>query len=214
MIETLQLTRMGYSPKTYKRFIVQDDPFGWCVLKRRPRPYAPDEVILQDMPIGTALGASIPFQPWWSKMRMINGAEEMAWWLTYEAEKFNNDANPDEREINPDLPINIRCTGDGGNLKAFYKDMQTNTHIRLVAYDYLHPEFIDPFIDNFDIKPWMVSLCTAIDAGGLVHKIAGGIEPYYYQLYRTELWIRKTEVIMLDQKPYEWTKADVMKQWF
>lgn len=209
---------VGYKPEI-------DDGLGWCVLKRRPRAYAPDETILLDRPAGSTLGNSVPFQAWWPNMRKINppkaGEEisaEMKWWLTWESEKFNNDQSQEVREIDPTKPVNIRLTGDGGNLKSFYKATQTATHIQLVAYDYLYPELAAH--DTFETAPHKIGLCSAIDENGTVRRIAGGIDPLYFQVCRFDpvtklpkLWIEKSKVIMLDQRPYSWTKADVMKQW-
>lgn len=209
---------VGYKPEI-------DDGLGWCVLKRRPRAYAPDETILQDRPVGSTLGNSVPFKEWWPNMYRINppkeGEEisaEMKWWLIFESEKFNNDQDPEHREIDPNKPINIRLTGDGGNLKAFYKSTQTATHIQLVAYDYRYPELANN--DTFETAPHKIGLCSAINESGRVFRIAGGIDPYYFQVCRFDsvtklpmLWVEKSKVIMLDQKPAVWTKADVMKRW-
>jgi hypothetical protein len=187
---------------------INSDPYsglGWCVLNRRPRAYAPDETIFDERSgVNT-----IPFRAWWPNMQRINSVGEMAWWLTYEAEKFNNDQDPDVREFSIYDDINIRVTGDGGNLKAFYKLNQTATHIQIVAYDYRYPELANN--DTFENSPWMVSLCSAIDINGSTHKIAAGLEPVYFQVCRPEgLWVEKSKVTFLEQKPRIWGVSEVM----
>jgi hypothetical protein len=211
MEASITLTRK--SGKTQK-FAPEDNTIAWCVLKRRPRQYAPDETIFDEK---TGVDA-LPFKEWWPNMQRINPPKageaisgEMAWWWTFEAEKFNNDQG-EQREFLPTDDVNIRITGDGGNLKAFYKLNQTATHIQILAYDFRYPELANG--DTFEKAPWKIALSSAIDINGQVHKIAGGLEPYYFQVCRPSgLWIEKEKVIMLDQKPSTWTKADVYKQW-
>jgi hypothetical protein len=187
------------------------------VLKHKPRGVIdenghsvswPDEIILQDAPIGTNIGNGIPFQEWWGVCSKINNAAAMAWLGTYEAMFFNNDQGP-AREIDKTHPVNIRCSSSGGNLKAFYLNTQTATHIQLVAYDYQHPELANG--QDFYTNPEMFTLPTAINLAGRISKVASGIDVFAPQICRPQgIWIRKTEVIMLSSKPQFWSIADVM----
>jgi hypothetical protein len=179
---------------------------GWCVVNRRPRAYAPDEAIFDS---NTGVN-TVPFKAWWPNMQRINPEGEMAWWLTWEAEKFNNDQNPEEREFTIYDDVKIRLTGDGGNLKAYYKKTETPTHLQILAYDYLHPEFANN--DTLENKPRMVSLCSAIDINGAVRKIAAGLSPRYFQVCRKEvgLWVEKSKVTILEQKPRVWGIPEIM----
>jgi len=223
MFEVMELTKLGESPKLYRPVVVEPSPYGWCVLKRRPRGgqdefghlvSEPDEVILQDRPIGTSIGNGIPFMRWWDVFDRLNpSAGARLYGRTPEAQKFNNDQDPDEREIDDTQPINIRCSGDGGNLKAFYLETQTATHIQLVAFDYLYP--VDAEGKDFYSHPWLFTFPSAINSAGQVTKVANGINVFFPQIERKEtgLWIRKSEVIMLSKKPEYWGIEDVMGQW-
>jgi len=194
----------------------EKSPYSFCVLKHLPRGndsrFDPDEIFLQDRPVGTGMGVGIPFQAWWGFVKEINKNNAGAWeWLTtYEAMWFNNDQDPNAREIDITKPINIRCTDGGGNLRAYYPETQTNAYIELVGYDYLHPELLDASVDNFNKKPEMFCVPSAINLAGVVRKVANGITVFMPRLYRTKIWIRKSEVIFLKEKPTKWTIEDVL----
>lgn len=197
---------------------IQSTDFGWCVIKHRPRgniledtnAFDPDEIILQDAPVGDSLGNGIPYQSWWPTSDRVNTGNQKAinWLNTYEAEFFNNDQG-EQREIDRSKPINIRCSTGGGNLKKYYKGTQTNTHIQIYAFDYRYPQLADGM--DFTTNPEMFIFPVAINLSGRIIKVAGGVDVYVPQICRPQgLWIRKSEVVFLDEKPTTWDIQNVM----
>jgi hypothetical protein len=189
-------------------------PLAWCTLKRRPRgtppTYEPDETIFQDNPFGDTIGNGIPFQIWWPTCYRVNANNPgaMMWLGSYEAMFFNNDQS-DTRQIDKDQPVNIRCSSSGGNLKAYYPDTQTATHIQIVAFDYRFPELANG--KDFYSHPWLFTFPTAINASGDIHKVANGINVFVPQVCRPQgLWIRKSEVLFLNSQPTSWGIENVM----
>lgn len=215
----LEQVMFDYSPLTLETWEKRDtslDSLGWCVLKHRPRGNIdenghmvsdPDEIIFGDYV------DMIPFQPWWPVCDRINaenpGANE--WLRTYEA-MFFNDGVGHGTQIDTSKPINIRGSSSGGNLKAFILATQTENEIEILAFDYLHPEYADG--RDFSTDPHLFTYPTAINIAGQISRVANGIDVFVPQIcHPSGLWIKKTEVTMLDQKPSIWTKEDVMKQW-
>ena len=192
-------------------------PYGWCIIKHLPRgngtKYDPDEIILQDRPVGGTIGNGIPFQGWWGVSERVNrnNLGAMEWLSTYEAMFFNNDQDPDVREIDKSKPINIRCSSGGGNLKAFHLGTQTSTHVQLVAFDYRYPERANGM--DFSTNPELFTYPVAINATGKIIKVAGGINVFVPQICRPEygLWVRKSEIIILAEKPAIWGIQDVLR---
>jgi hypothetical protein len=201
---------------------------GWCILKRRPRGNEdenghlisdPDEFLFSNKNqyvtsvtvINNGIGMGIPFQSWWPFTDALNSGYPGAnqWLSTYEAVFFNNDQGP-EREIDKTKPVNIRSSSSGGNLKAYYLGTQTSTHIQIVAFDYRYPELASGKAFNTD--PHLFTYPSAINLAGEVSKVANGIDVFVPQVERKEygLWANKNDVIFLDQKPSNWTMADVL----
>jgi len=216
MLEVIELTRLGDSPKTYREMVSIEDTYKWCVIKHKPRgqngTLEPDVIALQDRPVGTGVGHEIPFMGWWDLLRQTNNDAAWAWLTTYEAALFNNNQDPEQREIDITKPVSALSQTFGGNLKAY--DKETKTHIRLVAYNYLADVHkLNPNVNNFANEPWMFMYPNAINEYGVIRKVANGIDVFVPQLSYTELWIRKSEVILLAQKPATWGIQDVMSQW-
>ena len=83
MMEVLEFTEFGLSPKLYKETTQDDTEFGYCVLKHRPRGnpgmFDPDEFIFQDAPVGDNIGNGIPFKEWWGITYELNKDYPGAW---------------------------------------------------------------------------------------------------------------------------------------
>jgi hypothetical protein len=186
---------------------------GWCVLLHQPRPTgAPDETIFTTVPNDNAGVDGVPFQEWWSVSDRINPDPKAREWLgEYEKMFFNNDENPDVKVIDRNQPVNIRTSSSGGNLKAFYKNKSTSKYLKLVAFDYLHPEYADG--RNFFTDPHMFTFPVGITNGGITFKVGGGLDVFVAQIERVELglWVKTNMVNVLLQRPATWTIADVMK---
>lgn len=190
------------------------DPYFYGVILHQPRGEAgviePDVIKLDDRGDGISrLGASIPWFEWWTHCFEINNPPAIARMLRYEADLFNNDQDPEVRDIDITKNVSAISQDFGGNLIAW--DVKTATKLRLVSYRFDQDvSRLDPYFDNFSKKPWLYRLCTAVNASGSVFLPAGGVVQYMPRVARTELWIDAEKVKLLPCKPKQWTIENVM----
>jgi hypothetical protein len=194
---------------TWERILV-NDPYKWAIVKHNPdrpdaykyNPFAPDEIPMQDRPIGSQLGHGIPvLPPVWSWLYANNSAAAWEWLTNYEKMWINN--NGVGGEINIGDNVSAESITGGGNLVAY--DFETATHIRLVSFKYT-----DNIAGSFFTHPWLFWYPTMINEAGIVRKVANGIDVYIPLLRYTELWLRKVDVIQLAYKPASWGIKDVL----
>ncbi len=168
----------------------------------------PDAVHMQDKPAGTGVGASIKiFPPVWRKIEEINNKDGERYAKTSQA-MWINLAGDQPRDIDIEREtVHAESIIGGGNLVEW--DVETETHIRLVAPLYTATSFVGDFYSH----PWLYWYPTAINSAGKIYRVTSGIDVFFPLLKRTELWMHKSlvSIFPVGWSPSGWSISDVMK---
>jgi hypothetical protein len=202
-----------FSVNTTTGVFAPELPYRWGIIKRQlyqtANLFDPDVVKMDDRGDGISrLGHEIPWRNFWKHTLEINGAGEKSWILSWEAALFNNNQDPDVREIDITQDVSSISQTFRGNLVAI--DGETANKVRFVSYKYnMDTSSLTPN-DNFSTKPWLYRLASAVNSYGMIRRIAGGILPFIPLVAYTELWMDKSEIMFLDKRPDTWTIENVL----
>jgi hypothetical protein len=209
----LRTIRAGRSPKVYVKVTPEINGWKWARIKHVadrpdvPEDFAPDEITLQDRPIGQQLGHGIPWRNWWGHSREINNDAAWARFTTYEADLFNN--NGVGGQIDTTQNVSAECIDMGGNLFAY--DAETSTHVRMVTYKYnMDTSILNPLTSNFYYHPEYYFYMCSISKSGIIRKVGAGIDEFAPRVAYGEKWIRKSEITKLPGRPATWGIYDVL----
>lgn len=185
-------------PPPYKFAIVKhgiyNDSNEWGIT------YYPDARPMQDRPVGTGKGNTIPILPsWWSYMRKINTPEGYTYNRSIGA-MWINIWYDQERDKPTPRAESIHC---GGNFVAY--EEETGTHVKLISYDYrMKTDVLNPAVDNWHMKPYMFWKAVAVDKSGNMinpHVKSKGIDVYFPLIRNTELWMNKKDLELFPVPP-------------
>jgi hypothetical protein len=158
--------------------------------------FYPDTCPFGDAPNSSSgKGTSIPIYPeWWRFIRKINNDAGYDYARSIGNMWINNQYDQDDS--NPQPPATAESIGCGGNFVAF--DQRVGNKVHAICYNrFDNADLLDPAVDNWKNKPWMIWKACAVNESLRVINVGNALDVYIPMIARTEFWIHTDWLEML-----------------